>query len=81
MISKSSGVSLRDRSYSEAVSQRCSLKKVFLAKFTGKHLCQSLFFKNGAWYSCFPVNFMKFLRTSFLKEHLWWLRLFIIKVC
>ena len=32
---------------SEAVGQRCSVKKDFLgnfAKFTGKHLCQSLFF-------------------------------------
>ena len=31
----------------EAVPRRCSVKKVFLqifAKFTGKHLCQSLFF-------------------------------------
>ena len=27
------------------------------------------------WYGCFPVNFAKFLRTSFLKEHLKWLLL------
>ena len=38
-------------------------------KFTGKHLCQSL------WHRCFPVNFVKFLRTPFLKENLWWLLL------
>ena len=43
-------------------------------KFTGKHLCQSLFFnkvagfrpatllKKGLWHRCFPVNFAKFLR-------------------
>ena len=37
------------------------------AKFTGKHLGQSL------WYKCFPVNFAKFLRTLFLTEHLRWL--------
>ena len=24
---------------------------------------------------CFPVNFVKFLRTPFLKDHLWWLLL------
>ena len=33
-------------SYSDAVVQRCSVKKCVLrnfAKFTGKHLCQSLF--------------------------------------
>ena len=39
--------------------QRCSIKKGVLrnlVKFRGKHLCQRLFF---------PVNFAKFLRTSF----------------
>ena len=56
------------------------------AKFTGKHLCLSLFFNKVAgaasnllqkrlWHRCFPVNFVKFLRTLFLIEHLWWLLL------
>ena len=38
------------------------------AKFTGKHLCQSLFFnrptallKKRLWHRCFPMNFAKFL--------------------
>ena len=56
-------------------------------KFTGKHLCQSLFFnkvaglkpatllKKRIWHRCFPVNFEKFLRTSFFIEHLRWLLL------
>ena len=56
-------------------------------KFTGKHLCQSLFFnkvaglrlatllKKRPWQRCFPVNFVKFLRTSLFMEHLWWLLL------
>ena len=45
------------------------------AKFTGKHLCQSLFFnkvagpatllKKRLWHRCFPVNFANFLRTLF----------------
>ena len=51
-------------------------------KFSGKHLCQNLFFnkvaglrpatllKKNLWHSCFPVNFAKFLRTAFLTEHL-----------
>ena len=30
-------------------------------KFTGKHLCH-------LWHRCFPVNFVKFLRTSFLQN-------------
>ena len=56
-------------------------------KFTGKHLCHSLFFnkavglrhatllKKRLWYRCFPVNFVEFLRTPFFMEHLWWLLL------
>ena len=48
-------------------------------KFTGKYLCQGLFSNkvSGLWYRCFPVNFAKFLRTPFLKEHLRWLLLFV----
>ena len=49
------------------------------AKFTGKHLCQSLYFnkvaglrpatllKKKLWHRCFPVNFAK-LRTPFLQN-------------
>ena len=56
-------------------------------KFTGKHLCQSLYFnkvaslrpatlfKKRLWHRCFPVNFAKFLKTLFFTEHLWWLLL------
>ena len=49
-----------------------------LAKFTGKHLRQSLFatlLKRRLWCRCFPMNFTKFLRTHFLIEHLRWLLL------
>ena len=54
------------------------------AKFTGKHVFQSLLFNNVAglrsetvlkktlWHRCFPVNFVKFLRTPFYIEHLPW---------
>ena len=52
--------------------QRCSIIKGVLinfAKFTGKHLCQSLFYNKAAglrlWQRCFPVNFAKFLRARF----------------
>ena len=52
------------------------------AKFTGKHLCQTLFnrlliklLKKKLWHRFFPVNFAKFLRTPFVTEHLWWLLL------
>ena len=61
-------------------------KKVILrsfAKFTGKQLCQSLFFnkvadlrpstswKKRLWHSCFPVSFVKFVRTPFLQNTSW----------
>ena len=48
------------------------------AKFTGKHLCRSLFLNKVAGlrqWCCLPVNFAKFLRTPFIIEHLWWLLL------
>ena len=50
-------------------------------KFTGKHLCQSLFLnkvagfrpatliKKTLWHRCFPVSFAKILRTP-STEHL-----------
>ena len=59
----------------------CSIRKGVLrnfAKFTGKRLCQRLFFNNVAdlnpatlfkkrlWHRCFTVNFAKFLRTPLL---------------
>ena len=66
--------------------QRCSMQKDVLrnfTKFTGKHLCQSLFFKK----SCSPkaCNFIKkeilaqvlscefceISKNTFFKEHLW----------
>ena len=72
--------------------QRCSVRKGVLGNFTtftGKHLCQGLFFnkvaglrpailfKKRLWHSCFPLNFVKFLRIPFAPEHLWWLLLTI----
>ena len=64
-------------------------KDVFrnIAKLKGKHLYQSLFFdkvasfrpatllKRRLCYWCFPVNFVKFLRTPFSTENLRWLPL------
>ena len=61
----------------------------YFAKFTRKHLYQSLFFnkvasldlqlglKKRLWHMCFPVNF---LRTFFYLEYLRWLILYLIKL-
>ena len=58
-------------------------KKGVLSNFTGKHLCQSLFFnkvaalspatllKKRPWQRCFTVNFTNFLRTPLFINHLW----------
>ena len=54
--------------------QKQSLGGVFknFAKFTEKHLSQSLFFDKAAtllkkrlWHKCFPINFEKLLRKRF----------------
>ena len=51
------------------------------AKFTRKHLCQSLFFnKKRLQHNCFPENVAQFLRTPFLyynSSGCFWLSLFL----
>ena len=87
------GIRLLEEFVSEAYSEswKSNRPEVFckkgvlrnFSKFTGKHLCLSLFFnklaglrlKKRLWHTCFPVNFEKFLRTSFFTEHLLWLLL------
>ena len=58
----------------EAVTQTCSVKKVFLeiSQNPQEYTCVRV---SRLWHRCFPVNFVKFLRTPFLIEHLWWLLL------
>ena len=69
---------------SRSSHRKCSVRKDLLrnfAKLTGKHLCQSLFFtevglrpatllKKRLWHKCFPVNFAKIFKTSFLPPRL-----------
>ena len=69
----------RSRSSCPELSCKKGVPKDF-EKFTGKHLCQSLFFnkiaglrpamllKKRLWLRCFPVNFAKFLRTHYLQN-------------
>ena len=78
----------KDNYFVEHLRCRSSRPEVFFekgilrnfAKFTGKHLCQSLFLnkvarlrpatlsKKKLWHRCFPVNFAKCLSTSFLQN-------------
>ena len=66
--------------YDRNSHQRCSIKKVFseISQNSQENICASVFFNKVAglrratllqkrlWHRCFPVNFMKFLRTPFL---------------
>ena len=66
------------RSLPEVFYKKGALRKFI--KFTRKHLCQSPFFnkvaglrpatllKKRLCHSCFPVSFVKFLRTPFLQN-------------
>ena len=70
--------------------RRCSVRKgVFrnFAKFTGKHLCQSLFFNKVAGLACnfikketlaqvFSCEFCEISKNTFFTEHLRWLLVF-----
>ena len=77
--------STNDTSWKVILTFRSSRPEMFckkgvlrnFTKFTGKHLCQSLFFKSlrpatllkkRLWHRCFPVNFVKFLRIPFWKN-------------
>ena len=67
----------------EAVAQRCSVKKVFLeiSQNSQENTCATVSLRSAPllqkrlWHKRFPVNFAKFLRTPFLKKHLQWLLL------
>ena len=72
----------------EAVFQRCSIKKLFseISQNSQENICARVSFliklqtsatllKRRLWRRCFPVNFAKFLRTTLFTEHLRWLLL------
>ena len=67
------------------IHRRCSVRKGVLknfAKFTEKHLCQTLLLNKVAlkrlWHRRFPVNFATFLRAHFLQNSSVWLLLHCI---
>ena len=91
-----SGVTLTKLGALRSSHWRCSVRKGVLrnfAHFTGKHLCQSLFFNQVAglspavlltkrlWHRCFPVNFVKFLRAPILQNIFGRLFLCCLKLC
>ena len=66
-------VSLR-LSKARSSHRRCSVRKGILknfAKFTGKHLCQSLFFNKVTLARAFSCEFCEISENTFSTEHLW----------
>ena len=73
----------------ESVTRRCPVKKVFLKMLQNSQentyarvsfliklqAYAGNFIKKRPWGRCFPVNFVEFLRTPFLTDHLRWLPL------
>ena len=72
--------------HASGLNAKSSRPEVFcrnFTKFTGKYLCQSLFFskvtglkpasllKKRLWYRSYHVNFVKFAKNTFFIEHLW----------
>ena len=54
--------------------RRCSVRKGALrnfAKITGKHLCQSLFFKKETLAQVFSCEFCEISKNTFFTEYLW----------
>ena len=75
-------------SLNSLLHRTCSVKKMFLEISQNSHentcvrasgLRPATLLKKGLWYSYFPVNFAKFLRTPFFTEHLQWLLLLLQK--
>ena len=77
---QSKSISWKYFMFHEMTLKQCILPFRNVIKFTGKHLCQGLFFnkvaglrsktllKKRLWHKCFPVDFVKFLRTPFLEN-------------
>ena len=68
------------KGFSETITQRCSVKKVFLEILQNlqENTCALVSFlktlqtqpatllKKRLWYNCFPVNFVKFFQSTLL---------------
>ena len=63
-----------DKIFVKSSHRRCSVRKGVLrnfAKFTGKYLCQSLFFKKETVAHVFSCEFSKISKNNFFTEYLW----------
>ena len=62
-----------NKTFRKTVVRRCSVNKLFLeiSQTSQENTCARFsFLKKRLWHRCFPVNFAKFLRTSFLQNTL-----------
>ena len=65
--------------FTEAVVQRCSVKKVFLEILLFR-LRPATLLKKRLWHRCLPVNFTRFLWTPFFTKHHRWLLLHLLRI-
>ena len=65
-------------SYNDEITEfRSSRPEVLCKKVVLRNFTKFTGLKKRSWHKCFPVNFVKFLRTHFLTEQLLWLLLCI----
>ena len=55
-----------------------SVNPWYLYKQSSRVVRPAALLKKRLWHRCFPANFVKFLRTPFFAEHLWWLLLYLL---
>ena len=54
------------------------LNKIVTFRSSHQRCSTATLVKKRLWHRCFPVNFVKFLRTPFCTDYLWWLLLVIL---
>ena len=65
---------------SQKAQEHTCVKVSFLITLQDSGLGPATLLEKRLWHRCFNVNFVKFLRTPFHAEHLWWLLLFFTKL-
>ena len=61
---------------SQKSQENTCVKVSFLITLQDSGLGPATLLEKRLWHRCFNVNFVKFLRTPFHTEHLWWVLLF-----
>ena len=63
----------RKKEISQNSQESTCVRISFLINLQARDLKPTTLLRKRVWHRCYPVNFAKFLRTSFLTEHLCWM--------